>query len=166
MPGIWTSWTFHHRSIFWPIDRVFRIPLVISWRPELTALLTTFPRAAMLILKVGIAQAEALVLYLAPPAPSKRQKRCITTNPLITTRRFDQRRLGIATEATMLTSHRFGFHSVVCHGFFLFVGMGFSGRERAREVHRATHRSILCDHGHLNLPHALSPWGLVREHTR
>ena len=92
MPGIWTSLTFHHRSISWPIDRVFRIPLVISWRPELTALLTALPRAAMLVLLVGIAQAEALMLHLAPPTPSKRKKRCITTNPLLTTRRFDQRR--------------------------------------------------------------------------
>lgn len=86
MPGIWTSLTFHHRSIFRPIDRVFRIRLVISGRPELTALLTAFPRAAMLVFIVGIAHAEAFVLHLAPPTPSKRQKRRITTNPLLTTR--------------------------------------------------------------------------------
>src|SRR5437899_10269768 len=98
------------------MDRVFRLPLVIAWRPELTALLTALPRAAMLVLIVGITQAEALVLHLAPPAPSKRKKRRITTNPLITTRRFDQRRCGIATEATMLSGYRFGFHAVICHG--------------------------------------------------
>jgi hypothetical protein len=100
VPRIGTSLTFHHRSIFWPIDRVFRIRLVISGRPELTALLTAFPRAAMLILIVGIAHAEAFVLHVAPPAPSKRQKRRITTNPLLTTRRFDQRRIGIAASIT------------------------------------------------------------------
>jgi hypothetical protein len=113
--GMWTSLSFHHHSISWPIDRVFRIPLVISWRPELTALLTALPRAAMLVLIVGITQAEALVLHLAPPAPSKREKRCITTNPLITTRRFDQRRCSIATEATMLAGYRCGFHAVISH---------------------------------------------------
>src|SRR5712691_12177803 len=120
----------------------------------------------MLVLIVGIAQAEALVLHLAPPAPSQRKKRCITTNPLITTRRFDQRRLGIATEATMLTSNRFGFHAVVCHGLALCVGLEFSGRERAREVHRATNRSILYDHGHLNLPPCSVAMGTCeRAHT-
>ena len=98
------------------MDRVFRLPLVIAWRPELTALLTALPRAAMLVLIVGIAQAKALMLHLAPPAPSKREKRCITTNPLITTRRFDQRRFGIATEATMLAGNRLGFHAIVSHG--------------------------------------------------
>ncbi len=115
MPGIWTSLTFHRHAIFGPIDRVFRIPLVIAWRPERTALLTAFPRATMRILIVGIAQAEAFVLHLAPPIPSKRKKRCITTNPLLTTRRFDQRRLGIATETPMLAGNRCGFHAVVCH---------------------------------------------------
>ena len=78
----------------------------------------------MLVLIVGIAQAEALVLHLAPPAPSQRQKRCITTHPLITTRRFDERRFGIATEATMLAGSRFGFHAVGRHGLSLVVGMG------------------------------------------
>ena len=124
MPEIWTSLTVHHHSISWPIDRVFRIPLVISWRPELTALLTALPRAAMLVLRMGIAQAEAFVLHLAPPAPSKRKRCCITTNPLITTRRFDQRRFGIATEATMLAGYRCGIHAVVRHGLSLCVGMG------------------------------------------
>src|SRR3989441_5239787 len=129
---MWTSLTFHHHAISWPIDRVFRIPLVISWRPELTALLTAFPRAAMLILIVGIAQAEAFVLHLASPTPSKRKKCRITTNPLITTRRFDQRRFGIAAEATMLAGNRFGFHAVVCHGLSLVVDMGLSCRKFAR----------------------------------
>src|SRR5215475_16168463 len=78
----------------WPkvADAVIEAPLVISWRPEFPALLTAFPRAAMLILIVGIAQTEAFVLHLAPSTPSQRKKRCITTNPLVITRRFDQRR--------------------------------------------------------------------------
>jgi hypothetical protein len=135
VPGIWTSLTCHHHSIPWPIDRVFRIPLIISWRPELTALLTAFPRAVVLILIVGIAQAEALVLHLAPPTPAKRQKRRITTNPLITTRRFDQRRCGIATEATMFSSYRFGSHAVVCHALSLCVGLG---RDVANALTRGT----------------------------
>src|SRR4029434_10985611 len=89
--------------------------LVVQAPQELTALLTALPRAAMLVLIVGITQAEALVLHLAPPAPSKRKKRSITTNPLIKTRRFDQRRCSIATEATMLAGHRCGFPAVVSH---------------------------------------------------
>jgi hypothetical protein len=70
----------------------------------------------MLILIVGITQAEAFVLHLAPPTPSKRHKCRIITNPLLTTRRFDQRRFGIATEATMRAGYRLGFHAVVRHG--------------------------------------------------
>ena len=77
-----------HPSISWPIDRIFRIDFVISWRPEIPAFLTAFPRAAMPILIVGIAQAKAFVLHLATPATSKRYKRRIATNPLLTTRRL------------------------------------------------------------------------------
>ena len=95
-----------------------------------------------LVLRVGIAQAEAFVLHLAPPAPSKRKKCCITTNPLITTRRFDQRRFGIATEATMLAGYRCSIHAVVCHDLSLCVGMGLRGRERAHQVHRTANHSI------------------------
>jgi hypothetical protein len=75
----------------------------------------------MLIFIVGITQAEAFVLHLTPPTASKRQKGRITTNPLLTTRRFHQRRFGIATEATMLAGNRFGFHAVIRHR------MAFSG---------------------------------------
>jgi len=121
----------------------------------------------MLILIVGITQAEAFVLHLAPPTPSKRQKGRITTNPLITTRRFDQWRFGIATEATMLAGNRFGFHAVVRHDLSLFVSMGLSCRELPRQVHCTANRSILSEHVHLTPPpHALSPWGLVRDRTR
>ena len=148
MPGMWTSLTSHHRSISWPIDRVFGIPLVVAWRPEFTALLTALPRAAMLVLIVGIAQAEACVLHLAPPTPLKRKKRRITTNPLLTTRGFDQRRFGIATEATMLAGNWLGFHSVVGHDLSCFAAMRLSSLFLAPQVHRAADRSILSAHVH------------------
>lgn len=70
----------------------------------------------MLILVMGVAQPQAFVLDLTTPAASKRQKRCIATDPLWTTRRLHQRRRGIATETTMLASHRLGFQAVVSHG--------------------------------------------------
>ena len=114
----------------------------------------------MLILLVGIAQAEAFVLHLAPPTPSKRQKGRITTNPLITTRRFDQWRFGIATEATMLAGNRFGFHAVVRHDLSLFVSMGLSCRELPRQVHCTANRSILSEHVHLTPPTLCRPGDL------
>jgi hypothetical protein len=92
------------------------------------------------------------MLHLAPPAPSKREKRCITTNPLLTTRCFDQRRVGIATETTMLSGYRFGFHAVVRHGLSLCGGLGRSCHEGAHQVHRTAHRSILSEHVQCNLP--------------
>src|SRR5467141_3770949 len=123
MPGIWAS-LISHPSIPWPIDGVLRIAFVISWRPELPAFLTTFPRPSMLILIVGIAQAKALMLHLTSPAASKRHKGRIATYPLLTTRRFDQRRGGITTKPTMLAGNRFGFHPVVSHGLPVFGGGG------------------------------------------
>jgi hypothetical protein len=71
----------------------------------------------MLILIVGIAQAKAFMLHLTSPATAKRHKGRITTYPLLTTRRFDQRGPVIATKPAMLTGHRLGFHSVVGHRF-------------------------------------------------
>src|SRR5882672_3091432 len=88
VPGIWTS-SLSHRSIFWPIDWIFRIRFVITWRPEIPAWLTAFPRTTVLILIVGIAHTKAFMLHLAPPTTSNRHKGRITTNPLLTTRRFD-----------------------------------------------------------------------------
>jgi len=81
----------------------------------------------MLILIVGIAQTQALMLHLTAPAASQRQKRRLTTHPLLATRGLHSRRLGITTEATMLASNRRGFHAVVRHGVSLSVGMGSSG---------------------------------------
>jgi hypothetical protein len=111
----------------------------------------------MLVLRVGRAQAEAFVLDLAPPTPSKRKKRRITTHPLITTPRCDQRRFGIATEATMLAGDRLGFHAVVGHGLSWFVAMALASLALARQVRRAADRSLLSAHGHLSLtpPHPM-----------
>jgi len=55
------------------------------------------------------------MLHLTSSATAKRHKGRITTDPLLATRRFDQRGLGIATKATMLTSNRLGCHAVVGH---------------------------------------------------
>jgi len=74
----------------------------------------------MPILIVGRAQAQALMLHLTSPAASKRHKGRIATYPLLTTRRFDQRCLGITTKPTMLAGNRFGFHPIVRHGVPLF----------------------------------------------
>ncbi len=115
----------------------------------------------MLVLIVGRAQAEAFVLYLAPPAPSKRKKRRITTNPLLTTPRFDERRLGIATEATMFAGDRFGFHAVGGHSPSWFVDRGQSSLALARQVRRSANRSILYDQVHLS-PTPTSP--MVHRH--
>jgi hypothetical protein len=52
----------------------------------------------------------------------------------------------------MLSGYWCGFHAVVCHGLSWFVGLEFSGRECAHQVHRTAHRSILSDHVQFNLP--------------
>ena len=146
-------------SISRPIDGVFRVEFVISWRPELPAFLTTFPRPTMPILRVGIAQAKALMLYLTSPAASKRQKGRIATYPLLTTRRFDQRCLGITTKPTMLAGNRFGFHPVGSHGLPLFGG-GDSVRPRiGGSMHPVPDQFMLRAHLRSNLPplHGLGP---------
>jgi hypothetical protein len=86
----------------------------------------------MLILIMGIAQAKAFVLDLTPPAASKRHKRRIATYPLLTTRGFHSRRLGIATEPAMLAGNRLGFHTVVRHRMAFFGGVGGFVMPRAR----------------------------------
>jgi predicted membrane-bound dolichyl-phosphate-mannose-protein mannosyltransferase len=70
VPGIWTLLP-SHPSISWPVDWMFRRGFVLSWRPDITACLTAFPRATMLILIVGVAQTKAFVLDLATPAASQ-----------------------------------------------------------------------------------------------
>jgi hypothetical protein len=109
--GIWTSLT-SHPSISGPIDGVFRLGVVLAWRPERPAVLTAFPRATMVILIMGGAQTHALVLALTPPAASQRPTRRIATYPLLTTWGVHQRRRGIAPEPAMLAGPRLGFHAV------------------------------------------------------
>ena len=120
----------------------------------------------MPILIVGIAQTKAFVLDLATPAASKRHKGRIATNPLLTTRRFHQRRLGIATEAAMLAGNRLGFHAVVSHRIALSAGGGCRHRTRSfAGVHHAADRSILMGSSSSNPrrpPCRLRPWGLTR----
>jgi len=142
VPEIWTSLT-SYPSISGPIDWVFGIGFEISRRPELTALLTAFPRAPMLILIMGIAHTKALVLDLTPPATSKRHKGRIATYPLLATRCLHQRRRWIATETTMLSGNRLGFHAVVCHritfcgggGAFDMHGARFKGASRSPSLY-------------------------------
>src|SRR5207245_10773856 len=91
----------------------------------------------------GITQAEAFVLHLAPLTPSKRQKGRVTTYPLLTTRRFDQRRLGITTKPAMLASNRLGFHAIVSHELPL-CGSGESRSALRSEDRCIGSRIILC----------------------
>ena len=104
----------------------------------------------MLILIVGITHADAFVLHLAPPTPSKRKKRRLTTHPLITPPRFDSRRFGIVTETTRLAGNRLGFHSVGPPRFSWLVDRGRLSLVLACQVHGAANRSILSDHLHLH----------------
>ncbi len=99
----------------------------------------------MLSLIVAIAPADAAVLHLAPPTPSKRKHRRLTTHPLITTPRFDSRRFGIVTEATMLGGNRLGCHPVGPLGLSGFGDRGRSSLVLAGQVHDVTNRSILSD---------------------
>src|SRR6266849_5041674 len=86
----------------------------------MTAGLTTFPRPTMLIRIVGITHAQPFMLHLTAPAASKRHKGRIATDPLLTTRRFDEWRLGIATEATMFARNGLGCHTVGGHRVSLY----------------------------------------------
>ena len=81
---------------------------------------------------MGIAQTQALVLDLTPPAASQRHKRRIAPYPLLTTRGLHARRLGIAPEPAMLASHRLGFHAVVCHRMACSGSVGAVVRSGAR----------------------------------
>lgn len=127
----------------------------------------------MFILIMGITHTKALVLNLTTPAASKRNKRRIATYPLLTTWGFHQRRLGIATETTMLAGNRLGFHAVISHGGTFCGGVGafvmqrahFRGASRSQSLYPM--RSFLCDHLHLNLRRPLEPAAMgVGERTR
>jgi hypothetical protein len=140
---IWASRSPAHASISGPINGILGVESVISWRPELPAFLAAFPRPPMPILIVGITQAKALMLDLASSPASKRYKGGIATYPLLTTRRCDQRRFGIAAKPTMLAGNRRGFHPVVRHALPLLDG----GRMRSAlcSVHGCiTSWIILC----------------------
>lgn len=119
---IWASRSPPHASISGPINGILGVESVIAWRPELPALLAAFPWPPMPILIVGITQAKALMLDLASPPASKRYKDGIATDPLLTTRRFDQRRCSIAAKPTMLAGNRLGIHPVVRHALPLLAG--------------------------------------------
>jgi len=67
----------------------------------------------MPLIIVEMTGAIVFMLKLAISTPAKGHEGGITANPLFTTARFDQRHPLTATEATMLTSNRFGFHPVV-----------------------------------------------------
>ena len=67
----------------------------------------------MPLIVVEMTGASVFMLKLAISTPAKGHEGGITANPLFTTARFDQRHPLMATEATMLTSNRFGFHPVV-----------------------------------------------------
>jgi hypothetical protein len=74
----------------------------------------------MFILIVGVAHTKAFMLDLTTSAASKRHKGRLATYPLLTTRGFHQRRLGIATEPAMLAGNRLGFHAVGSHRMAFF----------------------------------------------
>jgi len=67
----------------------------------------------MAFIVVEMTGAIVFMLKLAISTPAQGHEGGITANPLFTTARFDQRHPLPATEATMLTSNRFGFHPVV-----------------------------------------------------
>ena len=67
----------------------------------------------MALIVVEMAGTIVFMLKLAIPTTAKGHEGGVTTNPLLTTARFDQRHLLTATEPTMLASNRFGFHAVV-----------------------------------------------------
>ena len=167
MPEIWTSLTFHHHSISWPIDRVFRLPLVISWRPERTALLTALPRAAMLVLIVGIAQAEALVLHLAPPAP-RNEKNAVS-------QQIHCSQHGVLTSGAWASPQKrqcspaIGLASMRLYVMVFPCSWAWDS-EVANSLTRCTAAPITLSYPIMSIPtyppHALPPWGLVRERRR
>jgi len=66
----------------------------------------------MPLMVVAMTGAIVCMLTWALSTPAQGHEGGITANPLFTTARFDQRHPLTATEATRLTSHRFGFHPV------------------------------------------------------
>jgi len=120
----------------------------------------------MLIRIVGIAQTQAFVLHLTPPATSKRHKGRITTYPLLTTRGLASRRLGIAPQATRRASNRLGFHAVVGHGIALSGAVDGSVVPLRPFSGTSGHRSLDPMHPRLLATQDLSrghlPWGEMK----
>ena len=121
----------------------------------------------MLILIVGRTQAQPFMLHLTSPAASKRHKGRIATDPLLTTRRFDAWRLGIATEATMCARNGLGFHTVGGHRVSL-DGAGRLRQPAGGGERGIPHRIILCS-GLIFRPtctplHGLGPQECTRAH--
>ena len=119
----------------------------------------------MLILVMRITQAKAFMFHLTVSSTSKRQKRGITTYPLLTARRFDQWRFSIATKPAMLVRNRLGFHAIVSHELPLY-GSGES-RFALRSVHRVADHFMLMAHCQSNLTSrpGLGPLALPRRDT-
>lgn len=88
--------------------------LVFSKKPP--TLPTILQRSLMPLIVVEMTGASVFMLTWALSTPAKGHEGGITAHPLFTTARFDQRHPLTATEATRLTSHRCGFHPVVCQG--------------------------------------------------
>src|SRR5262249_8768203 len=119
-----TSLPGRNISISRPIDGVLGVESVIAWRPELPAFLAAFPRPLMPTRIAEKTKTKALSPVCTAPTASKRYKGGIATDPLLTTRRFDQRRLGITPKPTMLAGNQLGFHAVVSHRLPLCGGGG------------------------------------------
>jgi len=102
--------------IFWRIDGIFCVLLVLRWRPEFSTRLASLPRSLVSITEVRVTQAESLVLILTTSATTKRDIFGIAANPLIATARFNQRGFLVATKATTLSGNGNCLQSIVCHG--------------------------------------------------
>ena len=111
--------------IFWCIDGVFRILLVLRWSPEFSTGLASFPRTFVSVGKVRVTQAESLVFILTTCPTAKRNKFGIATNPLIAAARFNQRGFLVTTKTATFSRNGNGLQSIVCHGL-LPISVDFS----------------------------------------
>src|SRR2546425_8014596 len=103
--------------IFWCIDGVFRVLLVLRWCPELSTGLASFPRTFVAVGKVRVTQGESLVFILTTCTTAKRNKFGIATNPLIAAARFNQRGFLVTTKTATFSGNGSCLQSIVCHVF-------------------------------------------------
>lgn len=107
----------HDLNRFPLIQRLISRPLTASFEvlfsKKPAALPTRLQGSLVAFIIVEMTGAIVFMLKLAIPTPAKGYEGRITTNPLLTTARFDQRHPFTSTEPTMLASNRFGFHAVV-----------------------------------------------------